>query len=117
MFLEFKQKIVKDYTFFTSILLMAISLSIYVTSFYMSYKAQLSHIEMLAIEESEDLLYKLNDNGLKNLSIKEELTTEDEGYFARIFVYGFDIRHDVVFEHNTLEWSKSFMEKAIPKVD
>lgn len=113
MFLEFKQKIVKDYTFFTSILLMAISLSIYVTSFYMSYKEQLSHIEMLAIEESEDLFYKLDANGLKNLSIKEELTTEDEGYFARIFVYGFDIRHDVVFEHNTLEWSKSFMEKAI----
>ena len=79
----------------------------------MSYKEQLSHIEMLAIEESEELFYKLDANGVKNLSIKEELTNEDEGYFDRIFVYGFDIRNDVVFEHNTLEWSKSFMEKAI----
>ena len=42
----------------------------------MSYKEQLSHIEMLAIEESEDLFYKLDANGVKNLSIKEELTNE-----------------------------------------
>lgn len=58
MFTKFKEKIVKDYCYLTVLLLLFVSFSLYIVGFSISYKSQLSHIKMLAIEESEDLFYK-----------------------------------------------------------
>lgn len=112
MFSKFKQKIVKDYTFLTSILLLMVSLSIYLTAFSISYKEQYSHIKMLAIEESEELFYKIN-NSSKDFPSEQEIPGSDDGYFSQIFVYGFDANHNIMFKHNSMEWSKDFIEKAI----
>ena len=86
MFGEFKQKIVKEYTFLTSILLLTVSLSIYATGFYISYKEQVSHIQMLAVEESEDLFYRINHDDLKEYMLNDDVPGSDDGYFNRIFV-------------------------------
>lgn len=66
MFTKFKEKIVKDYCYLTVLLLLFVSFSLYIVGFSISYKSQLSHIKMLAIEESEDLFYKINTKDLKN---------------------------------------------------
>ncbi|WP_346686604.1 HAMP domain-containing sensor histidine kinase [Megamonas hypermegale] len=113
MFGEFKQKIVKEYTFLTSILLLTVSLSIYATGFYISYKEQVSHIQMLAVEESEDLFYRINHDDLKEYMLNDDVPGSDDGYFNRIFVYGLDINHNIMFQHNSMEWSEDFMNKAI----
>lgn len=65
MFTKFKEKIVKDYCYLTILLLLFVSFSLYIVGFSISYKSQLSHIKMLAIEESEDLFYKINTKDLK----------------------------------------------------
>lgn len=110
LFHESKQKLVKDYITLTTILLLFVSLSIYFTGVYMSYKEQLYQIEMLAIEECEELYFKLN-----SIEPSDKLDTTDlnRKYFNRIIIYGFDKNKQSVFSHNELSWSKDFINKQI----
>ena len=112
MFTKFKEKIVKDYCYLTILLLLFVSFSLYIVGFSISYKSQLSHIKMLAIEESEDLFYKINTKDLKNFPKDDDNSPEEDNYFNKIFIYGYTKDHQLVFEHNNMEWS----EKSITKI-
>ena len=112
MFTKFKEKIVKDYCYLTVLLLLFVSFSLYIVGFSISYKSQLSHIKMLAIEESEDLFYKINTKDLKNFPKDDDNSPEEDNYFNKIFIYGYTKDHQLVFEHNNMEWS----EKSITKI-
>lgn len=112
MFTKFKEKIVKDYCYLTVLLLLFVSFSLYIVDFSISYKSQLSHIKMLAIEESEDLFYKINTKDLKNFPKDDDNSPEEDNYFNKIFIYGYTKDHQLVFEHNNMEWS----EKSITKI-
>lgn len=114
MFNEFKQKIVRDYTVLTIFLLLCVSLSIYFVSSYISYKDQISRLKMLAVEESEELFYKMNSmNGIKDFTLDESLPSTEDSYFNRMFVYGYTQEHLLLLKHNEITWSQSFMENAI----
>ena len=67
---------------------------------------------MLAIEESEDLFYKINTKDLKNFPKDDDNSPEEDNYFNKIFIYGYTKDHQLVFEHNNMEWS----EKSITKI-
>lgn len=114
MFNEFKQKIVRDYTVLTIFLLLCVSLSIYFVSSYISYKDQISRLKMLAVEESEELFYKMNSmNGIKDFTLDESLPSTEDSYFNRMLVYGYTQEHLLLLKHNEITWSQSFMENAI----
>ncbi len=113
MFSEFKQKIVKDYTRLTGILLLSVSLVIYIAGSYMSYKEQMQQIQMLAVEESEELYYKLVDTDISDVSIDENFTDMAPDYFSRIFIYGYDINHTPFLQHNNLSWSQPYIDDII----
>ena len=113
MFTKFKEKIVKDYCYLTVLLLLFVSFSLYIVGFSISYKSQLSHIKMLAIEESEDLFYKINTKDLKNFPKDDDNSPEEDNYFNKIFIYGYTKDHQLVFEHNNMEWSEKFITKII----
>lgn len=110
LFHESKQKLVKDYSLLTTILLLFVSLSIYFAGAYMSYKEQLYQIEMLAIEECEELYFKLN-----SIEPSDSLDTAElnRKYFNRIIIYGFDKDKQSIFSHNELSWSKDFINRQI----
>lgn len=112
MFKEFKEKIVKDYCRLTILLLLLFSFSLYIIGFSISYKSQLSHIRMLAIEESEELFFKISTKNLKNFPAEED-TFEEDNYLNKIFIYGYTKDHELVFEHNNMEWSEKFILDAI----
>lgn len=113
MFTKFKEKIVKDYCYLTILLLLFVSFSLYIVGFSISYKNQLSHIKMLAIEESEDLFYKINAKDLKNFPKGEDTLLEEDNYFNRIFIYGYTKDHQLILEHNNMKWSKKSITKII----
>ena len=117
MFKEFKEKIVKDYCKLTILLLLFVSFSLYITGFSISYKNQLSHIKMLAIEEREDLFYKITTKDLKNFpkELDDDSSPEDDNYFNKIFIYGYTKDHELIFKHNNMEWSEKFITEAINK--
>lgn len=109
LFNETKQKLVKDYSILTTILLLFLSISIYLVSIHLSYKDQLHRLELLAVEECEELYYKIN-----NPSSSDLLKPEDNGrYFNTIVVYGYSRDNKLVFSHNELDWSQHFLEDNI----
>ncbi len=117
MFIEFKQKIVKDYTRLTGILLLAVSLVIYMAGSYMSYKEQMQQIQILAVEESEELYYKMVDNDIDDVSIDGNFTNTAPDYFNKIFIYGYDIHHTAFLQHNSLTWSQPYINNIIAAGD
>lgn len=110
LFHESKQKLVKDYSLLTTLLLLFVSLSIYFTGVYMSYKEQLYQIEMLAIEECEELYFKLNSD---NQSDAIDAPESNLKYFNRIVIYGYDKDKNTIFTHNELVWSQDFLNEQI----
>lgn len=113
MFHEFKQKIAKDYTILTTILLLCVSIIIYFVEFSISYKEQLHQLNMLAIEESEEIFYKLNTNTIEEFNSIEQLPNNDNNYFNRIFIYAYNIEQQPLFVHNNIAWSKEPVENMI----
>ena len=113
MFNEFKQKIVKDYTKLTTILLLCVSLIMFFVSLSISYKEQLKQLRMLSIEESEEVFMKLNTGTIEEFDSLDELPDNDANYFNRIFIYGYDSNARPLFRHNDISWSKDMVEKCI----
>lgn len=109
MFNTTKQKLVKDYSFLTTILLLFLSISIYLVSIHLSYKDQLRRLELLAIEECEELYYKINDNDTSNLIEPDD----NDKYFNTIIVYAYDKNKQLVFSHNEIDWSQQFFKDNI----
>lgn len=109
LFNEIKQKLVKDYSILTTILLFFLSISIYLVSIHMSYKDQLRRLEMLAVEECEELYYKINNNSSSDLIEPDD----NDIYFNSIIVYGYNRNHELLFSHNELTWSETFFKENI----
>ena len=109
LFQKSKQKLVKDYSILTTILLIVVSLSIYFAGLLMSYKSQLYQIELLAIEESEELYFKLSTEKTPYI-VK---STETGEYFNHILVQAYDKNKNLMFKLNDLSWSHNFLEKKI----
>lgn len=109
LFQKSKQKLVKDYSILTTILLIVVSLSIYFSGLLMSYKSQLHQVELLAIEESEELYFKLSTDKTPYI-VK---TNETGEYFNHILVQAYDKNKNIIFKLNDLAWSHDFLEKKI----
>lgn len=111
LFQKSKQKLVKDYSILTTILLIVVSLSIYFSGLLMSYKSQLHQVELLAIEESEELYFKLSTDKTPYI-VK---TNETGEYFNHILVQAYDKNKNIIFKLNDLAWSHDFFrEKKSP---
>lgn len=110
MFFKPKRKIVKDYSILTSILLFCVSIAVFCVGIYMSYKEQVYQVNMLAIEESEELYYHLNNAGLEQSSNLDIPNANEDAYFNKMFVYGYDINNNLILEHNNMSWSEPIMQ-------
>lgn len=113
MFFKPKRKLVRDYSILTSILLFCVSLAVFCVGIYMSYKEQAYQINMLAIEEGEELYYHLHDVTLKTASNLDIPNANKDSYFNKIFVYGYDTKHDLILQHNNMSWSEPIMQKLM----
>lgn len=112
MFIEFKQKIAKDYTILTGALLLCVSLCIYAASLSISYDDQRHQLRMLAVEESEEFFYQISSGKIDEFS-GDDLPDSDPGYFSRIFIYAFNGSGQRVFSHNNIDWSRPALEQAM----
>lgn len=113
MFFKPKRKLVRDYSILTSILLFCVSLAVFCVGIYMSYKEQVYQINMLAIEEGEELYYHLHDATRETASNLDIPNANEDSYFNKIFVYGYDTKHDLILQHNNMSWSEPIMQKLM----
>ncbi len=116
MFIEFKQKITKEYTLLTGLLLLCVSLCIYITALAMSYEEQLNQLKMLAVEESEEFFYQISTGKIDDFS-SEDLPDSEPGYFNKIFIYAYKADGTLVFSHNDIAWDKTIIESEVIHAD
>lgn len=108
-----KRKIVRDYSILTSILIFCVSIAIFYVGIYMSYKEQVYQIKMLAVEESEELYYHLNNDEIAKSQNLDITNSEEDSYFSKIFVYGYDEDDNLILQHNNMDWSKDSIQELI----